>query len=94
MFQCLALCGVPVKVLAESQVSDLTRFPLVVIPELFAPPPEILNALEQYVRSGGTLVMTLQRSDGPQTDGEAALWKLFAGEYTGKTPPIRTLQIR
>jgi hypothetical protein len=91
MYQCLTLAGVPAKILFESQLSDLDRYGLVVIPELYSVPAELAGTLEKYVRSGGVLWMSLQSTQGPRCQGETSLWDMFGVTYKGQTPPMRSL---
>jgi hypothetical protein len=92
MYQCMTLAGIPVKILFETQLAELGKYYMVVIPELFSPPDDLVQRLETYVRSGGLLLMSLQRVDGPQSEGERALWDLFSVGYVGRTPAIRSLR--
>ena len=91
MYQCLTLAGVPARIVFEDQLSDLDRYCLVVIPELFSVPAALATALEKYARSGGVVWMSLQSSGGPQSEAEVRLWDMFAVKYHGQTPPLRTL---
>lgn len=92
MYQCLTLAGIPVKILFENQISELDKYYLVVIPELFSVPAELAESLENYVRAGGVLFMALQRAEGPQSDEEISLWDMFSVAYKGQTPPVRYLR--
>ncbi len=92
MYQCMTLAGVPVKILFETQLAELGKYYMVVIPELFSPADDLVQRLEAYVRSGGLLLMSLQGVDGPQSEGERALWDLFSVGYAGRTPAIRSLR--
>jgi hypothetical protein len=92
MYQCLALAGMPVKILFEDQLAELGRYALVVIPELFSAPGGLVRTLEKYVRGGGLLFMSLQTPNCPQTDGETGLWRIFSAAYQGQTPPLRSLR--
>jgi hypothetical protein len=92
MYQCLTLAGVPVKILFEDQISELDKYYLVVVPELFHAPGELVRSLEDYVHSGGVLLMSLQRTEGPQSDADASVWGIFSVAYEGRTPPIRSIR--
>lgn len=92
MYQCLTLAGIPVKILFEDQISELDKYYLVVVPELFSVPGELVQSLEDYVRAGGVLFMSLQSAGGPQSGSETSLWDIFSVEHKGRTPPIRSLR--
>jgi hypothetical protein len=91
MYQCLTLAGVPARMVFEDQLSDLDRYALVVIPELFSVPDALAATLEKYARSGGVVWMSLQSAGGPRSESEARLWDVFAVKYHGQTPPLRSL---
>ena len=92
-YQLLTLAGIPAHILFEDQLSELHEHCIVFVPELFAPPEDVVIALSDYVASGGTLVMSLQTANGPRDDRESALWDIFSVGYNGPTPPIRQLRL-
>jgi hypothetical protein len=93
IFQTLSLAGVPAKLIFDDQLSSLEKYYMVFIPEWFSIPEEQARLLEEYVRKGGVLFISLQEPSGPQTQSEEKFWKLLGVEYGGRTPPIRSLHM-